>query len=196
MRVNELVKAANEQQEKYKAKTGAGGSQIIRSATGGAGRSAGQASSPHDKQRERSVNSSKNKQLAAYDPAFAGKQIAGHENVAQPQAGHGGPQPRPAGHGGLNQTVLPRRHSAGSGNIPRQAAEAQYPQQHLAEDYHPQYQVPEYGGQYQGGGPRDDRFDDGDSALRRAGYLPEGPLVLLVVCSLISLCLFLLFNSR
>ena len=61
MRVNELVKAANAQQEQYRAKTGAGGSQLVRSAAGVAGRSVGQASSPHDRQRERSVNSSKNK---------------------------------------------------------------------------------------------------------------------------------------
>ena len=69
-RVTELLRAANQQNEQYKGKTGVRGSQVVHSA----------ASSP--KPREKSVNfSKKNKQLQAYDPVLSGKQIARNGNV-------------------------------------------------------------------------------------------------------------------
>ena len=71
-RVNELVAMATRQNEAYrKANTVAGGSEIVHSARGASG-SKGQASSPHvGGDRDRSVNSGKNKQIQAYDPAYA-----------------------------------------------------------------------------------------------------------------------------
>ena len=62
-RVNELLSAANEQNEAYrKANPGAGGSQVLMSGRNDAGKSVGQASSPNaSKRRAGSVNSGKNK---------------------------------------------------------------------------------------------------------------------------------------
>ena len=129
---------------------------------GGAGaKSLGHAASPPAKNRAASVNSSKkNKQLQTYDPAFAGKQIAGQADVGQ-NIGRGSQY---AGHGGPNHPDGRRRPPAAEGNMPRQPANA--PPQQYQNQADP-------GAQYQGGGPRDDRYDDGDSALERAGYMRD-----------------------
>ena len=86
---------ATRQNEAYlKAKAGAADSQAIHSAGGGAARSHGQASSPHvGKERNKTVNSAKNKQMQAYDPAYAGKQVAAQGQV-QPAGNRHNPAPQ------------------------------------------------------------------------------------------------------
>ena len=98
LRVNELIHAATQQQAAF-ARANPGYGSAMYSAGGAGAKSLGHAaSSPPGKNRAASVNSSKkNKQLQTYDPAFAGKQIAGQADVGQnigrgsQNAGHGGP---------------------------------------------------------------------------------------------------------
>ena len=118
------------------------------------------ASSP--KPKEKSVTSGqKNKQLQIYVPAFAGKQIAGHGS-AEPNVGQG------SRGRGLNPSA---ERARSAGDHPRQQSQNAQPRYYQAAEYE----------QYQGGS-RNDRYDDGDSALRRGGYLgneallAEGPL--------------------
>ena len=67
-----------------KANPAAGGSQVVNSTREGSARSKGQASSPHDgAHRAQSRNSGKDKQLATYDPEYAGKQMAGQANAGR-----------------------------------------------------------------------------------------------------------------
>ena len=74
-RANELVAMANRQNSAYlKAKIGIADSKAIHSAGGAA--ASGASSPPVGKERHKSVNSARNKQLQAYDPAYDGKQVA------------------------------------------------------------------------------------------------------------------------
>ena len=82
LRINELIHAATQQQAAFDRAYPGYGSAMY--SVGGAGaKSLGHAaSSPPGRNRAASVNSSKkNKQLQAYDPAFAGKQIADRKSV-------------------------------------------------------------------------------------------------------------------
>ena len=86
-RANELVATANRQNAAYlKAKTGVADSKAIHSAGGAA---ASGASSPRvGNERHRSVNSARNKQLQAYDPAYAGHQVAAQGQMQAEQNRH------------------------------------------------------------------------------------------------------------
>ena len=135
-----------------KAKAGAADSKAIHSAGGGAAASG--ASSPHvGREKNKSVNSARNKQMQAYDPAYAGKQVAAQgynqpAGVAHNPAAQDQPQRYPA----PDQYLQPNQY--------RQHPDAGY-QQYLA---------------------RNDRYDDGNSAMEQAGYpryaprAPEGAL--------------------
>ena len=116
-RVNELVAVATRQNEAFrKANTAVGGSQVVHSAGAAGEKSRGQASSPHiGGDRDRSVNSGRNKQMQTYDPVYAGKQLAeqgnaGRGNADPGQGDHNAGQVNPAGHD---------RKSAGQGQPPR-----------------------------------------------------------------------------
>ena len=144
-----MLRAANQQNEQYRGKPGARTSGVVHSAT----------SSP--KPRERSVNSSqKNKQVQAYDPAFARKHLASN---AGPNVGHGS-----RGGGRIpNLSVGQRARSAGAPQ-PRPQMQNVQPQY---------YQAAEPAVHHQAGGSRNDRYDDGDSALRRGGFLGHETLL-------------------
>ena len=89
------------------------------------------------------MNSGKNKQLQAYDPVYAGKQVAGQGN-----AGQGAPEPAQGMHGD------DRVHPANQGQPPR-------------------YPAPNPPRQRHGAGYAElaaNRYDDGYSAMERAGY--------------------------
>ena len=144
-RVNELVAIANRQNEAFRnANPDIGGSRYIHSNGGAGAVSRGQASSPYvGRSRDRSVNSGKNKQLQAYDPVYAGKQIAG-----QGHAGQGAPGPVQVRQG------VDRVNPANPGQPPR-------------------YPVPNPPRQRQGAGYAEqaaDRYNDDYPAMERAGY--------------------------
>ena len=127
-RVNELVIIANRQNEAYfKANPGAGGSRYVHSAGGAGGMSKGQASSPHvGRDRDRSVNSGRNKQMQTYDPVYAEKQIAG-----QGSAGRGVPDPGQGnqGAGRIHPADRDQQPRYPVPNPPRQQHGAGYPTQ-------------------------------------------------------------------
>ena len=87
-RANELVAVANQQNVAYlKAKAGAADSKAIHSAGGGTAASG--ASSPHvSKEKNKSVNSARNKQMQAYDLAYAGRQVVAQGYVQPAGVGH------------------------------------------------------------------------------------------------------------
>ena len=103
-RVQELLEVATHLNEEIRKKNPAAGS-MIHSARPTAGKSAGQASSPHVG-RGNPVVSARNKQMQVYDPAVAGKQVidvahvdqnaghAAHGNQPIAQAGQGPVAPR------------------------------------------------------------------------------------------------------
>ena len=136
-RVKELVTEANRQQEAAARTSSAGG--------GRAG-STKQASSPHghlgnnhNKQREKSVNSGRNKQMTKYDPVLAGKQVAGQ------------------GYADQNNKFAPL---AG--------------QKEAQQNYHPAQQQPRQPISARLG-PQANRYDDGNSAMEKAGYPRYAP---------------------
>ena len=106
--------------------------------------SKGQASSPYiGRSRDRSVNSGKNKQLQTYDPVYAERQIAERGNADQ-----GAPEPAQGKQG------AGRVHSANQGQPPR------YPAPNPPRQRHGAGYVEQAA----------DRYDDGYSAMERAGY--------------------------
>ena len=114
-------------------------------------RSKGQASSPHvEVDRAKSVNSSKNKQMRAYDAEYTGNQLA---------AQGGGGQSHNNGDGG-NQGGR-KGDSAGRGYPPRHPGPNQNQPQ--------QGQQMVVQAQQQGGGQAGNRYN-GNSAMARAGY--------------------------
>ena len=102
------------------------------------------ASSPYvGRSQDRSVNSGKNKQLQTYDPVYAGKQIADQGN-----AGWGAPEPSQGKQG------AGRVQPANQGQPPRYLAPIPpRPRRGAGYDEQPA-----------------NRYDDGYSAMERAGY--------------------------
>ena len=94
------------------------------------------------------MNSAKNKQMQAYDPAYAGKQVAAQGQVQSARNGH---------------------NPAAQGQPPRYPAPNHYQQPN-----HYQGQ-PDAG--YQLYEERNDRYDDGNSAMARASYLRYAPVI-------------------
>ena len=94
-RVNELVATANRQNLEYQKAKAVADSKAIHSAGGGA--AAFGASSPHvGRDRNRSGNSARHKQMLASDPEYAGKQVAAQGQAMQAEVGQ---NPAPPGRG-------------------------------------------------------------------------------------------------
>ena len=168
-RVNELVYVANQQNEALRrANAGAGDSEMVYSARPVSQVSKGQASSPlvGGADRARSVTSGQNQQLQMYDPVLAAKQKVGQGNASRAKGNPGpGNASRAKGNSGQGNQNGGQAASAGRGKPP---PPPRYQQQPRPQG---QYQrEPEYVQQPQNVGQGDDRYDDGDSAMARAGY--------------------------
>ena len=154
-RVNELVEVATRQNEAFKrANTAAGGSQVVHSARAASNRSRGQASSPHvggNQNQSRNPGGNQQMQMQTYDPAYAGKQIAEQGNVGQAQSrSRQAPSNRNVGNA----------NSIGRGHPPRYPVPNQAPRRQVVGAM-PQRPV---------GGQDVSRYDDGNSAMAKAGY--------------------------
>ena len=99
------------------------------------------------------TSSKKNKQLQTYDPAFAGKQVAGGA----------GPNPGQGSRSGARGPNLSLGREARSTGAPQPR-----PQQQNTQPRNRRAAEPDV--QYQARGSRNERYDDGDSALLRGGF--------------------------